>query len=205
MTKEEAMEALSVLKIYDAQWLREAVDMAIEALEQEPSCRNARQVDLISRQEAIDALDKRFDDVPMELTTEILLLRKDLREVIPSAQPEERTNEHTETHACDLISRQAAIDALYNKGLSMTAWCELLAMKWSDIQKCIEQLPSTQPERKKGKWIIDNKEAGRIWHCHCSNCGKDPQDHIGGTENWWLVRLPKYCPNCGLPMRGDEE
>lgn len=68
--------------------------------------------DLISRQAAIDALDKRFDDVPRELTTEILLLRKDLREVIPSAQPEERTNERTETHACDLISRQAAIDAM---------------------------------------------------------------------------------------------
>lgn len=32
MTREEAREALSVLKIYDAQWLREAVDMAIEAL-----------------------------------------------------------------------------------------------------------------------------------------------------------------------------
>lgn len=32
MTREEAKEALSVLKIYDNQWLHEAVDMAIEAL-----------------------------------------------------------------------------------------------------------------------------------------------------------------------------
>ena len=45
--------------------------------------------DLISRQAAIDALDKRFDSIPMEQTTEILLLRKDLRE-LPSAQPEQR-------------------------------------------------------------------------------------------------------------------
>lgn len=36
MTREEAKEALSVLKIYDAQWLREAVDMAIEALQDRP-------------------------------------------------------------------------------------------------------------------------------------------------------------------------
>ena len=36
MTSEEAREALSVLKIYDNQWLREAVDMAIEALKAEP-------------------------------------------------------------------------------------------------------------------------------------------------------------------------
>jgi len=40
--------------------------------------------DYISRQEAIDALDKRFDSIPMEQTTEILLLRKDLRN-LPSA------------------------------------------------------------------------------------------------------------------------
>ena len=43
--------------------------------------------DLISRQAAIDALDKRFDSIPMEQPTEILLLRKDLRN-LPSAQPE---------------------------------------------------------------------------------------------------------------------
>ena len=43
--------------------------------------------DLISRQAAINALDKRFDSIPMEQTTEILLLRKDLRN-LPSAQPE---------------------------------------------------------------------------------------------------------------------
>ncbi len=43
--------------------------------------------DLISRQAAIEALDKRFDSIPMEQTTEILLLRKDLRG-LPPAQPD---------------------------------------------------------------------------------------------------------------------
>ena len=38
MTREEAREALSVLKICDAQWLREAVDMAIEALQTIDNC-----------------------------------------------------------------------------------------------------------------------------------------------------------------------
>ena len=47
--------------------------------------------DLIDRQAAIDALDKRFDSIPMEQTTEILLLRKDLRE-LPSVQPEPLTD-----------------------------------------------------------------------------------------------------------------
>ena len=34
---------------------------------------------------------------------------------LPSAQPKERTEERTETHACDCISRQAAIDALQGR------------------------------------------------------------------------------------------
>lgn len=42
--------------------------------------------DVISRQQAIDALDKRFDNIPIEQTTEILQLRRDLR-YLPSAEP----------------------------------------------------------------------------------------------------------------------
>ena len=42
--------------------------------------------DLIDRQMAIDALDKRFDSIPMEQTTEICLLRRDLRN-LPTAYP----------------------------------------------------------------------------------------------------------------------
>ncbi len=45
--------------------------------------------DVIYRADAIDALDKRFDCIPMNQTTEILLLRRDLR-VLPSAEPEPR-------------------------------------------------------------------------------------------------------------------
>ena len=45
--------------------------------------------DTIYRQAAIDALDKRFDNVPMEQTAEILKLRKDLRE-LPSIQSEQK-------------------------------------------------------------------------------------------------------------------
>jgi len=63
-----------------------AFRMAIEAL----SCsENPNNSDCISRKAAIDALDKRFDSIPMNQTTEILLLRKDLRE-LPSAQPKRK-------------------------------------------------------------------------------------------------------------------
>ena len=41
--------------------------------------------DYISRRAAIDALDRIFDNVPMELTTEILRLRRELRGLSPAA------------------------------------------------------------------------------------------------------------------------
>jgi len=53
--------------------------------------------DTISRQAAIVALDKRFDSIPMEQTTEILLLRKDLRD-LPSVQPDENKYEYHYDH-----------------------------------------------------------------------------------------------------------
>ena len=109
--------------------------------------------DLISRQAAIDALDKRFDDVPMELTAEILLLRKDLREVIPSAQPEERTNERTETHACDLISRQAALDMIFPYCQDDDGTCSKNGDDLRNLLDDIENLPPTQPEKDVLAWL----------------------------------------------------
>lgn len=43
--------------------------------------------DTISRKKAVEALDKRFDSIPMDQTTAILLLRRDLRE-LPPAEPQ---------------------------------------------------------------------------------------------------------------------
>lgn len=83
--------------------------------------------DTISRQAAIDALDKRFDSIPMEQTAEILQLRKDLRE-----------------------------------------------------------LPSAQPERKRGKWILKPNIYGVVY---CSKC--DYELHTNNTN---------FCPNCGAEM-----
>ena len=67
------------------------IDTKVEEVAQpnlQPTC-NQLATDCINRQAAIDALDKRFDSIPMEQTTEILQLRKDLRE-LPPAQPERK-------------------------------------------------------------------------------------------------------------------
>lgn len=101
----------------------------------------------------------------------------------------------------DAVSREQALLALTGKNLSAKSAEELIRL----FNKRIKALPPVEPTREKGKWIIDDKEYGRIWKCHCSKCGKDPQIYVGGSENWWLVRLPNYCPKCGIEMESDKK
>lgn len=78
MTREEAIHFAECLKHnYTINFADMEVfcDMVIKALEQEP-CKDA-----VSRQAVLNTLDKRFDSIPVGQTTEILLLRKDLREL----------------------------------------------------------------------------------------------------------------------------
>lgn len=60
-------------------------------------------------------------------------------------------------------------------------------------KEALEQKPKT------GRWILTDVERDTIWRCNCSECGKDPQDYIYGSEDWWLTygNLPKFCPTCG--------
>ena len=94
----------------------------------------------------------------------------------------------------DLISRQAAIDAL-DKGAWGVEWDKTLA------KTMIESLPSAQPTAepvRHGKWIkADSQQYFRKHYpCFtCSECGyrKDSQ------KKW------NYCPNCGARMDGEVE
>ena len=76
--------------------------------------------DLISRQQAVDALDKRFDSIPIEQTTEILLLRKDLRD-LPTAEPQRikgkwalQSDDYHEYYECDQCGIAVGIDDIRN-------------------------------------------------------------------------------------------
>lgn len=66
-----------------------------------------------------------------------------------------------------------------------------------DIFQELKDLPSAEPERKKGEWIYDTERVmnnGGIYRkYHCSECG---QQIIGAVRN--------FCPYCGAEMnRGD--
>lgn len=98
----------------------------------------------------------------------------------------------------DLISRAAAIDVLMAI-LDRPNHAEFLYT--DEICKALKQLPSAQPERKKGRWeyetmrhlITGEMRTVRI----CSVCD-------GGWFRGVEEAEPNYCPNCGADMRGEE-
>lgn len=96
----------------------------------------------------------------------------------------------------DLVSRQEVkkeLAAEYNRRF-MAGDRGGLKMAW--IEKAVDDVPSAQVERKKGKW---KEETRRTVHGYdfpisiCSECGKMAVDEYN------------FCPNCGADMRGDNE
>ena len=117
-----------------------------------------------------------------------------------AAQPEKRTEEHTESHACDSISRRAAIEIVdrYNKSHMMLMRKPMLGAASITIE--LEDLPTIEPERKTGTWIPQdhNRRNGYVtttvyYYPKCSECG-----HSG---NYGM----SYCPNCGAWMGGEQD
>ena len=101
-------------------------------------------------------------------------------------QPE-RTPERTETHACDLIDRQAAIELAMQYCPDDDGSCGKADRDIRELLDDLENLPSAQTERKKGKWTDNNA---------CPFCGFQP---------WYErdIHTLSYCPNCGADMRKD--
>lgn len=76
-------------------------------------------------------------------------------------------------------------------------------MAKSTLLCVLNQMPTVQPERKKGTWIQKSKpmEFSTVWWYECSECGdKPPRDRYGNPDY-----LSNYCPNCGADMRGEKD
>lgn len=93
----------------------------------------------------------------------------------------------------DVISRQAAIDALESRK-DKTAKGDIggfyNAIIQNDIDK-LRNLPSAEPERKTGRWIEEKCYDTGFWTC--SKC-KFTSEASGANI------LYKFCPNCGAKM-----
>ena len=103
----------------------------------------------------------------------------------------------------DAVSRQAAIDALYNywSGCSFDGDGYIIADKSEGI---LNELPSVESERKEGKWV-GYKDDDPQWKMDdgspifliCSECHETVLNN--GSAHW------NFCPSCGSKMEGEEE
>ena len=66
-------------------------------------------------------------------------------------------------------------------------------------RKLIEDAPTAEPERKKGRWIDDGTYGDYHPHhaWHCSEC----EESVIEIDTPWF----KFCPNCGADMRGEKD
>lgn len=103
----------------------------------------------------------------------------------------------------DAIDRQAVIDALAK--FVPYAICDESTESYTngltDAYNLILQLPSAQPERKKGKWnerkVFDTEgsDIEEMQSAKCSVCGK-----YHTTPYLYFFDNFNYCPNCGARM-----
>ena len=93
----------------------------------------------------------------------------------------------------DLISRQAAIDAIWKPIIKPN---EMIfdALKQAQ-QNEIETIPSVEPERKRGEWEWDQ----RTGEYECSECGCNPI-YERTTPDCSEIDKYKFCRWCGAVM-----
>lgn len=96
----------------------------------------------------------------------------------------------------DHISRQAAIEALLEKGQKSRRYKigEIWELNFDEIREALATVSSAEP--KKGKWVKADRQQYFRKHypaSQCSICGW--RKNYSGKYN--------YCPNCGADMRGE--
>lgn len=91
----------------------------------------------------------------------------------------------------DLIRREDVVKAM-NEALAVGDISRVIA---NDI---LNNIPSAEPERKKGKWIEQDDGWDGIYY-ECSEC-REAFTLMDGTPT---DNLYNFCPHCGADMRGE--
>ena len=144
--------------------------------------------DVIYRQAAIDALICKMrphnnGDGTMTICVMSEELVRETLNDLPSVEPERLNDDDFETIRIHL-------NAYKEKLCNQRRWKE--AEEYQRIIDRFMAFASTQPERKKGKWIDDK----------CSACGYKCSACGYRVEPW---NNTPYCPSCGAYMRGEKE
>ena len=84
----------------------------------------------------------------------------------------------------ELIYKQDAKDAV---DIALDTIDHVPEWVYDILLNSLDKVPSAEPERKKGKWLLI--DAGYYDYVKCSQCGET------------LVWGKNFCPNCGADMR----
>ena len=95
----------------------------------------------------------------------------------------------------DLISRQAAIDALDGKfNITGRENAETIRDYINGVDKKLRELPSAE---RRGRWVKVAEGWGSLWKC--DQCGEMTVETVMGKPR------ANYCPNCGSRMDLEED
>lgn len=139
--------------------------------------------DIISRQAAIEALERTKRIASYELhggevlrTFNVVLNSLiNIMSLLPPANNSEIPN------SSDTISRQAAIETVME--------CYDNAELFEVYEEKLRELPPAQPQRIKGKWALQSDDYHEYYEC--DQCGI-----AVGIDD-----IRNFCPNCGADMR----
>ena len=169
--------------------------------------------DLISRRAVLKLLSTM---PPEEAITKAMLIQN--VKYMSAAQPEKRTEERTEKHACDCISRQAAIEAIKEDKIDLTNPNVVAVFKATgDFEKVetqvmtcdrhieiLKDLPSAQPETADCIYCHEDSD-GYVKpiekNCHASiRFGMNGWEISLSAKGWNGSAKIRYCPMCGRDL-----
>lgn len=100
------------------------------------------------------------------------------------------------------IDADALREQLQN--LAYDDWNQGVSTSWADAYRAVadmvEDTPTIEPVRMKGKWIKQVDESINAWWHECSVCGDYPLKDAFGHDS-----LSQFCPLCGALMSEGEE
>ena len=146
--------------------------------------------DTISRQAAIDAVDKyidQFDCLDVNFLDGLKTAKK-LMMQMPSAQP---------VPCEDAVSRESVLDAIDEwKEACLDSGHKETVSDIKLIRKDFIELPSVTPKQRTGKWVPSDSQCG----IQCLICGVPVDDFCYSIDYIDLDYIPNFCPNCGAKM-----